>query len=124
MRKLICISCPIGCDLTVTGEENDDTSAVKVEGNKCPRGIDYALAEITAPARIVTATVAVDSPDNPRLPVKTAAPFPKEDIPRLLDMLYGIVISDPVQRGDVILVNPLDTHIDVVATGRTEPIRK
>jgi CxxC motif-containing protein len=55
-RKLVCISCPLGCRLTVTWE---DESYITVKGNRCAKGESYAQEEILAPKRVVTATVAV-----------------------------------------------------------------
>mgnify|MGYP003376458641 FL=1 len=40
-RELICIGCPLGCPVTVTMEAGE---VVKVEGNTCKRGDDYARA--------------------------------------------------------------------------------
>jgi len=58
-RKLVCISCPLGCRLTVTWEDERD---ITVKGNRCAKGESYAQEEILAPKRVVTATVAVAGP--------------------------------------------------------------
>lgn len=55
-KELICIGCPLGCNLTV---EMDGTQVVSVNGNTCKRGDDYARKELTDPRRIVTSTVPV-----------------------------------------------------------------
>ena len=55
-RKLVCISCPLGCRLIVTWEDERD---ITVKGNRCAKGESYAQEEILAPKRVVTATVAV-----------------------------------------------------------------
>jgi CxxC motif-containing protein len=55
-RKLVCISCPLGCRLTVNWK---DEGNITVEGNRCAKGESYAREEILAPKRVVTATVAV-----------------------------------------------------------------
>ena len=38
-KELICIGCPLGCNLTV---EMDGGQVVSVNGNTCKRGDDYA----------------------------------------------------------------------------------
>ena len=52
IRKLTCISCPMGCQITV---EMDGNEVVSVTGNTCKRGAVYARKEVTNPTRIVTA---------------------------------------------------------------------
>lgn len=53
MRELTCIVCPIGCRLSV---EDAADGELLVTGNRCPRGAAYAVEEIRAPKRVVTAT--------------------------------------------------------------------
>lgn len=55
-KKLICIGCPKGCELTVF---LDGKQVTKVEGNHCKKGAVYGEKEVTAPTRIVTSTVTV-----------------------------------------------------------------
>ena len=126
-RKLVCISCPLGCRLTVTWEDETD---IKVTGNKCAKGESYAREEILAPKRVVTATVAVagrsvagrvaaartDDSNTRRLPVKTTAPLLKEHIPALLNELYGLEVKPPLHCGDVLLKDIAGTGVDLVAT--------
>jgi CxxC motif-containing protein len=131
-RKLVCISCPLGCRLTVSWKDETD---IKVTGNKCTKGESYAREEILAPKRVVTATVAVSGrvaaghpetgrlaaartgDSNPRrLPVKTTAPLLKEHISALLDELYGLEVIPPLQCGDVLLKDIAGTGVDLVAT--------
>ena len=49
-KKLICISCPIGCRLTAVREEG--SGEWSVSGNRCPRGRVYAQNELTDPHRL------------------------------------------------------------------------
>ena len=129
-RNLVCISCPLGCRLSVSWE---DERNITVKGNKCAKGESYAQEEILAPKRVVTATVAVAGPsaatevglegtppsavDGPRrLPVKTSAPLLKEHIPGLLNELYGMELEAPLRCGDVVLRDIAGTGVDLVAT--------
>lgn len=109
MKELICITCPRGCRLHV-----DDN--LNVTGNNCPRGVLYAKAELTHPTRMVTSTVAVDSPINPRLPVKTKEPIPKELIFKVMEEIDKVIVKTPIIIGDVIISNVLGSGVDIIAT--------
>ena len=55
-REMICISCPIGCRLTVTWEDMEELSGddISVEGNKCVRGEEYGKEDEHKGPREVT----------------------------------------------------------------------
>lgn len=112
-KELICIGCPLGCNLTV---EMDGGQVVSVNGNTCKRGDDYARKELTDPRRIVTSTVPVAGGNLPVVSVKTASDIPKGKIRECLMALKGVTLTAPVQIGDVIVKNVADTGVDVVAT--------
>jgi CxxC motif-containing protein len=99
-RELICISCPLGCRLTVKILDGD--SSVEVRGNRCPRGEVYGREEVLRPKRMVTATMATDNAEFPRIPVKSASPVPRERIPDILNRLYALKVSLPASAGDVL----------------------
>lgn len=113
MRELICINCPLGCHLTVEGS---DIKSFKVTGNKCVRGANYALTEITAPKRMVTSSVPVVGGNVARVSVKTAQAIPKEKIFECLDAIKGVKAVAPVHIGDVLIANVCDSGVDVIAT--------
>ena len=77
-KELVCVSCPIGCSITV--ELSDSGEVLSVTGNTCKRGDAYARAECTHPERMVTSTVKVEGGRLPVVPVKTSSPIPKEKI--------------------------------------------
>ena len=112
-KELICIGCPLGCNLTV---EMDGGQVVSVNGNTCKRGDDYARKELTDSRRIVTSTVPVAGGNLPVVSVKTASDIPKEKIRECLCALKGVTLTAPVQIGDVIVENVADTGVDVIAT--------
>ncbi len=112
-KELICISCPQGCHLTA--EYDSDPVNAAVSGNRCPRGISYAISELTDPRRVVTAVVPTDDPKHCVLPVRSASAFPKDKIAALLNQLYAMRVSMPVACGDVILKDALGTGIDIIA---------
>lgn len=112
-RELICISCPIGCELTAARNEDGSLS---VHGNQCPKGEDYAREEINAPKRIVTTTVALEGNVRLRVPVRTDKPLPVEQIKGILSVLHSMKLSLPVRRGDLILEDFQGAGVDVVAS--------
>jgi CxxC motif-containing protein len=118
-KKLICITCPRGCtlDLTMEGE-----TVVKVEGNSCKRGIDYAIGELKDPRRMVTTTVRVKGGVHPLVPVYTESPIPKPRIFDLLAEIRKIELTAPVKFGDVVIENALGTGINVLAS-RNIPVK-
>ncbi|MFW6180188.1 MAG: DUF1667 domain-containing protein [Spirochaetota bacterium] len=112
-KQLVCISCPVGCRLTVRVDAGD---TVTVTGNKCVRGEEYGREEALSPRRVVTATAAVRSSFQRRLPVRTSRPLPRELIPGLLREIYRLDLSPPVRMGDVLIPDYAATGVDVVAT--------
>jgi len=116
MRNLTCIVCPVGCSLAV--EEAAQSGELTVTGNRCRRGLVYAQEEIHAPKRTVTATCALHGANHAirRIPVKSAAPCPKEKIPELLRDIYRVKMEVPVRRGDTVIADWMGLGIDVVAT--------
>ena len=112
-RELICIGCPLGCPVTVTMEAGE---VIKVEGNTCKRGDDYARKEVTNPTRIVTSTVKVSIGPADMVSVKTKEDVPKEKIFDCMRALKDVTVQAPVHIGDVVLKNVAGTGVDMVAT--------
>ncbi len=113
---LTCIVCPVGCDMEIT----IDGDNVKVFGNKCPRGKDYAVKEVESPERILTTTCKIKSKKERRLPVKTEAPIPKDRLFDAMKEINKIVLVPPIKRGDVVVENLLGLGVNVVATRSIE----
>ena len=53
-KKLICIGCPLGCELCAVLERGE---VISVTGDTCKRGDAYARKELVSPERTVTSTV-------------------------------------------------------------------
>lgn len=113
-RELICISCPMGCPLTV--ELDDGGEILSVTGYTCKRGEIYARKEVINPTRIVTSTVEVEGGRVARISVKTKEDIPKGKIFQCMKALKGVTVKAPVHIGDVVLSNVADTGVDMVAT--------
>lgn len=108
MKELICIVCPKGCHLEV------DIENEKVTGNTCKRGEIYGLNEVKNPTRVVTSTVKIK--DGAVIPVKTIEPIPKGLIFEVMKEINKVEIEAPVNIGDIIIENVLNTGVNVVAT--------
>ena len=96
-------------EVTVDGDK------VSVAGNSCPKGEEYAKAEVTNPTRMVTGLVKVAGTRRP-LPVKTQSAIPKGKIAEVTNLLANTTVLPPKRIGDVILENVCGTGVDVVAT--------
>ena len=103
-REFTCIICPLGCSLSAekTGEE------IKVSGNSCPKGAEYAHTEMTNPVRTVTATVKCG---EGRLSVKTDRPVRKEDVFLCMEKIHTISVQPPVSIGDILIENVAGANI-------------
>lgn len=115
-QTITCISCPVGCRMTVTTENG---RFVSVTGNTCKRGAVYAQQECTAPQRMVTAAIAVQGASTP-LAVKTRTPIPKEKIFACMQALSNTTVIAPVHAGDVVLADVCGTGVDVIATNSVD----
>lgn len=109
-RKLICIICPRGCQLTVSGEKDQLT----VTGHACPRGQVYGVNEVSNPVRTITSIVRVSNKQDCMVSVKTAEPVPKDKIFEIMAVIRNTTVTAPVKIGDVIIDNIYGTQ--VVAT--------
>ena len=119
IRNLTCISCPMGCPVTV---EMDGKEVISVIGNTCKRGDVYARKEVTNPTRIVTSTVRVIGGKADMVSVKTREDVPKGKIFDCVKALKGVEVQAPVQIGDVIVPDVVGTGVDIVATKNVQSI--
>ena len=113
MKQITCITCPIGCRITVDGEKG----AYTFSGNKCPKGALFAKTELTSPVRSLTTTVRTSFPEMPVLPVRTNGEVPKEKIPEIIRALAKVVITEKVGIGETVVANISGTGCGVIATG-------
>ena len=112
-QELICIGCPMGCQLTAEVENGAVTS---VTGNTCPRGREFAISEMTAPKRTICSTVRTAFPDAPVLPVRVSADIPKDRIFDVMDAIRAVTVTERIARGDVVIPDVLGLGVDVIAT--------
>ncbi|MCD7875205.1 MAG: DUF1667 domain-containing protein [Acidaminococcaceae bacterium] len=116
-RIMNCIMCPLGCEMTVTIE---DDAVTGVTGNTCPRGPKYAHDEVVAPKRMLTSTVRVNGGLLPLVPVVSKTTLPKERILDCAAALRQVIVDAPVSEGQVIVENILGLGVDIVASRSME----
>ena len=120
-NEIICISCPLGCYLTVNHNQNKVKNVI---GNRCSLGLNYAKKEILNPERTLTTTVKVSNGNLPLVSVKTSQPIPKNKIFDAMKLLAKIKIDAPVEIGEKIIQNIFDTNANVIATKNIIKMKK
>lgn len=113
-RSIICIVCPLGCQLEIS-DDGSGTGYI-VKGNKCKRGEAYGIKEMTSPTRVLTATVRLKASRLKRLPVRTDGAIPKSLLRDCMKVLKDIEVEPPVKMGEVIIENILDTGVNVISS--------
>lgn len=113
--KMSCTTCPNSCEMVATV---DGDKMVAVTGNLCKRGVDFAEQEWINPVRTLTSTMILRRTGRETLsiPVKSAAPMPRD---RMMDAMAAIrktVIDHPVAIGEVLIPDVVGCGIDVVAS--------
>ncbi len=112
-RKLTCIVCPMGCELSV---EMEGEKVLSVAGNTCPRGKSYAETECTNPVRCVTSTVRCTN--GAIVSVKTEQPIPKSCVMACMELINRAKPDLPIAVGDVIIEDAFGSR--VIATQNME----
>ena len=116
IKIMTCVTCPVGCELTV---EYEDKNLISVSGNECKRGIKYASDEITNPRRTLTSTVIlnINGVKTKFLPVKTDKPISKDKIFEAMKIINKIKINVPFKiiMGDIIYPDFTENGINLVA---------
>lgn len=112
MKEMTCIVCPNGCLMTVEGTG----SSIKVTGNQCRRGMEFARNELTNPTRTICSTVKTTFPGVPVLPVRVSKDIPKDKIMEVMKEINKVVVTTPLSIGDPIIENVLGLGVDVIAT--------
>src|SRR4030043_1343997 len=112
-EKTICIGCPLGCRTTL--RINKQHEVVEITGYKCKEGRQYVMEEYRNPVRILTSTILTEKSGCPLLPVRTNRPILKSKLKEAALTLGRLRVRPPIQAGQTILSNLLDTEADVLA---------
>lgn len=118
-HEYLCTGCPLGCRLEVDAVDGD---VVEVRGFTCRRGERYGRQEHLDPRRPLSTTVWVEGAAIRRVPVRTAAAVPRDQLLEVMGALAGIRVAAPVRRGDVVLADVVGTGIDVIVTRDLDPV--
>ena len=125
-KIMTCVTCPVGCELTV---EYEDKKIISVSGNQCKRGIKYASDEIINPRRTLTSTVILNLNEGKTkfLPVKTDKPISKDKIFDAMKIINEMKINFPTQinkieSGDIIYSDFTEKGINLVAGRDIKPV--
>jgi len=111
--EIICVICPVGCKVLV---RHCGSEIISLSGSECARGDEYAAKECLSPERVLTATVAVDGGELPRLPVRTDRYIPRDALLGCARELSRVGVTAPVALGDLIVADILGTGANVIAT--------
>ena len=113
-RKFICVSCPLGCGLTVILDDKGEVASVT--GNSCPRGAAYARTEVKDPRRVFASTVRVKGGKLPVCPVRSKTPAPKGKLKDIAKEVAKLNVKAPIKIGQVLIHNVCGTDVDIVAS--------
>lgn len=117
-RDLICVTCPVGCSLTVI---LDGKELVEVRGSRCHRGEEFARKELTDPRRMLATTVRVAGGRYPLVPVRSASPLPKALLLPTAALLRRVVLKAPVALHQVVVPDVLESGVPII-TSRGMPV--
>jgi len=112
-NKIICVSCPMGCRMTIQSKDGKITSVI---GNACPKGIKYTEEEFINPLRILPTTVKVIGGELPLVSVKTEKAIPKKLLLEAMAEIAEIKVNAPVKIGQVIKDDLMGTGVSLIAT--------
>ena len=109
----------MGCLITV---EKKEDGSLKITGNTCKKGEEYARNEFTAPVRTVTSMITVENGKGKVVPVKTESEIPKGKIGECMEEIQKARVPAPVRVGDVLIRNVAGTSVSVIATGNMDAV--
>jgi CxxC motif-containing protein len=115
-KEYTCIVCPKSC----RGILRIQNGYFETEGFSCKNGEEYAISEYQDPKRVLTTTVWLRHGLFRLLPVVSRAGISRKVFKSCLEELYTIEVEAPIEVGDVVVKNILNTGIDVIAARSIE----
>ena len=101
----------MGCRLNITGTLDD----LKISGNTCKKGLNYAHDEITNPTRMICTTVKIRGGIHKVIPVRTDRAIPDKYKLEVVKAVNKIELTSPVKMGDIIISDLFGTGVNIVA---------
>ena len=114
-QSIICISCPIGCELTIRKRTDGE---LDITGNLCKRGLSYGTQEVIQPMRILTTTVSCLSPSGQSfsLPVRTQDAIPKDSLDEAMDACRALRVRTPIAMGQILIEDLAGSGVPLIAS--------
>jgi len=112
-NNLTCIECPKSCVLNV---DIENCKVVKISGNLCPKGAEYAKNEVENPLRLFTSTVLTEGLALKMVPVRTDKAIPKSKALDAAQEIKRLRIKSPLHVGDVIVKDFLGLGVNLITT--------
>jgi CxxC motif-containing protein len=109
-----CSICPVGCRLEIRHKNGD----IKVTGNRCGRGLEYAAGYNSADSAFLRGRCLLENGPLGRLPVVSSAPVPQALVDEMLAVIQQTSVSAPVEKGQIVIKNILGSGIDVLSQRR------
>jgi CxxC motif-containing protein len=113
-KDLVCFICPNSCLLHISRE--NDNAQIAVKNNGCPRGIAFAVKEMTNPERTLTSTVKVKNGALPLVSVRSDRPVQKAELKNLVKQLDRLIIDAPVSGGQLLVPAMGANRVNIIAT--------
>ncbi len=110
-KEIICIGCPTGCQISV---EMEGARVLKIEGNRCPKGAEYAAQEAVEPMRVFTGLMRAENCEKP-FAVRSDRPVPKNKMLECAAELKQRRPETPVHIGEIVFADILGTGANIVA---------
>jgi CxxC motif-containing protein len=111
MNEMICFLCPNSCLLETVAEGTE----IKVSGNLCTKGQEFAQKELTDPERVLTTTVRVRN-RRELLSVRSDRPVKKAELSELVQKLKSFEVDLPIQIGQVLISGMGLNKVSIIAT--------
>jgi CxxC motif-containing protein len=120
-KEITCIICPVGCKILVKA---DGKKVEVLTGEKCKKGIEYAIHEALDPRRMLTTSIFVDDGTWPLVSVKSSKPVPKNKVFDVLKEIKKSRAKAPIASGQILIKNVAGVGLDIVATKTVDKIKK
>lgn len=104
-NSVTCTLCPNGCQVKLLPDGS-------VQGNRCPRGADFAQQEALCPERILTTTIRAD---GRLVAVRSDRPVKRAELRALVPYVQAQSYSLPIRAGETLLTQVGENKVDIIA---------
>ena len=121
-KKLICVICPNGCEVSAEIDEGAQMVVKEITGELCEKGPVWAEQELLNPMRTIASSISVDNGDYPLVSVRTDSAIPLKSILDVMKAIKSIKVKAPIRIGDVLIEGPAGTSCNIIATRHVNEI--